>query len=311
MKVSVVVTVLNEASNIQRVIKALLRQTMLPDEVIIVDGGSADGTVGKVYSLLTTDYSKKGVGVFSKSGNRSVGRNYGIRKARNSIIAITDAGGYPKRDWLEKIIEPFKNPGVKVVSGYYKSLARTSFEKSITPYFLVMPEKVTPGHEFLPSSRSVAFRKEIWEKVGGYPEQYSHNEDLVFDYNIKKAGFAFYNALDAIVYWQPSRNLRQAFRQFFRFALGDAESEIDRPKVKYIFLRYAVGVLLILLRFYEVFALFSIFYFLYSIFKNFRYVKEIGGLFWLPVIQATSDIAVMSGHICGMIKKYGLGSNTC
>lgn len=306
MKISVVVTVLNEASNIKRLVKALLQQTLLPDEVVIVDGGSLDTTVSRIKNLKFKIKNSR-LKFYSFRGNRAVCRNYGIKRARNSIIVVTDAGGYPKRDWLEKITAPFKNFQVKVVSGYYRSLGRTTFEKSITPYFLVMSDRVRLGHEFLPSSRSVAFRKSVWEKAGGYPEKFSHNEDLVFADNIKNAGYKFYFEPDAIVYWHPPAALRQAAKQFFRFALGDTESGIKRPKVKYIFLRYAVGVFLILLRFYEVFFLFSIFYFLYSIFKNFRYVKEIGGLFWLPVIQVTSDFAVMMGHICGMIK-YAFGS---
>src|SRR5271166_4423912 len=42
--VSVTATVLNEADDIDRLLTSLMEQTLSPAEVIIVDGGSTDGT---------------------------------------------------------------------------------------------------------------------------------------------------------------------------------------------------------------------------------------------------------------------------
>lgn len=304
MKVSVVVTVLNEEKSIDRLINALTHQTKKPDEIIIVDGGSLDATASLVSNFQFPISSKKTkVKLFIKPGNRSVGRNYGIEMSRNETIAVTDAGGYPARDWLAWITTPFRDKAVKIVSGYYRSLAQTPFEKCITPYFLVMPDKLYEGMEFLPSSRSLAFRKSIWEKVGGYPEGSSHNEDLVFDYNLKKAGVKFYFEPEAIVWWQPPRNLRVAFRQFFRFALGDAESGIKRGGIKYIFLRYLVGMLLLVLGFWKWAVFGLLLYIVWSITKNFRYTIIWQAIIWLPIIQITSDLAVMFGYSVGMLRK--------
>lgn len=298
-KISVVVTVLNEERNIKKLVNSLLSQTRKSDEIIIVDGNQSGNTVNKVSK-------HKEIQMYIKEGNRSVGRNYGISKARGNIIAVTDAGGFPGKKWLERITKPFTNRNVAIVSGYYKSLAKTSFERCVTPYFLVMPDKAHDGMEFLPSSRSVAFRKSVWEKVGGYPERYSHNEDLVFDYSLKRSGVNFYFEPKAIVYWHPPKSLGLALKQMYRFALGDAESGINRPKTKYIFLRYLMGFLLLLLQQYQFFVLCSVFYVLYCVQKNLKYAKMIEALFWLPVIQVGSDIAVMIGHTRGKIVKAKL-----
>lgn len=295
IKVSVVVTVLNEEGSIKKLVNSLLLQSLKPDEIIIIDG-SRVGNTGKRIS------KNRIVQTYIKEGNRSVGRNYGISKARGEIIAVTDAGGYPDKKWLEKIVFPFVDKSVEVVSGYYKSLAITPFEKCITPYFLTMPDKLYKGMEFLPSSRSVAFRKGIWKKVGGYPEEYSHNEDLVFDYNLKKIGISFYFEPNAIVYWNPPKTLFSSSRQMYRFAYGDVEAGIDRPKIKYIYIRYLIGLFLLVSNQFLLFELCFLLYIIWCVQKNFRYAKMIEGLFWLPVIQICSDLAVMAGYLSGKIK---------
>jgi len=241
--------------------------------------------------------------VIRKGASRAKGRNIGILNSNSNIIAVTDAGGYPKKDWLEKITAPFVNPKVKVVSGYYQAQAMTVFEKCVVPYFLVMPDKITPSMEFLPSSRSVAFRKLIWKKVGGYPQRFLYNEDLVFDYNLKKAGVSFYFESEAQVVWFPPKNLFQAARKLFRFAWGDTQAGIPRPKVKLIFLRYGVGLFLFGFRFYQILIFSVSLYFLWAIWKNFRYARFSQALFWLPVIQATSDLTVMAGIVLGRLTR--------
>lgn len=294
--VSVVVTILNESENIGKLLTALINQTKKPSEITIVDGGSKDGTVEIVRKYATKNRIIK---LLEKQGNRSVGRNYGIEYTRGEIIAVTDAGGYPKQDWLEKLIKPFDNKRVNVVAGFYQVRPHNGFGRCVAPYFLVMPDKIYDGMKFLPSSRSVAFRKSVW-KTTKYPEEYSHNEDLVWDYQLKEKGIKFFFEPKAIVYWYPPRNLQRALKQFFRFAYGDAESGIARPKVFSIYLRYFLFWLLISLNKY--FALMLVSYAFWAILKNFKYAKRWEAFFWLPVIQITSDFAIMLGNLGGKIR---------
>lgn len=303
MKISVVITILNEEKSIEKLLSSLDSQALKPDEIIIVDGVSKDKTKFLIsnFKFLNKD-DKKRLKFFEKAGNRSVGRNFGIMKAKNEIIVVTDGGCYPKKDWLQKIVAPFADKQTQVVSGYYEANAKTSFQKAVAPYFLVMPDKLFSGMEFLPSSRSVAFRKSVWEKVGGYPEQFSHNEDLVFDYAIKDAGYKFLFEPKAVVYWNPPDTLKKAFKTFYRFALGDAESNIPRPKVKFIFYRYCMFLVSLFVIWNLSFG-FIILYFVWSVQKNFRYAKMVQAIFWLPVIQITSDLAIMMGTLQGKLKR--------
>ena len=182
------------------------------------------------------------------------------------------------------------------------------FQKSLTPYALVMPDKVD-STTFLPATRSMALRKSVWNELGGFNELYSHNEDYVFARKIRASGKKIVFTKEAIVKWIPRSTLKQAFIMFFRFAYGDAESKQWRPKVVFIFLRYIVGILLLLeyfktgnISFLFVVVVFLIFYIVWSIVKNYRYVNDYRGFFYLPLFQFTSDIAVLIGTSIGIIK---------
>ena len=170
MKVSFITTVYNEENTIVQLLDSLSKQSRMPDEIIIVDGMSTDGTVDKI-----KNYNSK-FKIIQKKGNRAVGRNEAIKSSSGDVIVCSDAGCLLDKDWVKNIIEPFKNKEINVVAGYYKGLPQNIFQKCIVPYVLMMPDRVHPKN-FLPATRSIAFRKSIWEKVGGFPEKFSHNED--------------------------------------------------------------------------------------------------------------------------------------
>lgn len=307
LKASFVTTVINEEKSIKFFLNSVFSQTKIIDEIIIVDGGSIDKTVKIIKKFIK---EKDNCKFFIKKGNRSVGRNYGIKNAKNNIILISDAGCFLDKSWAENISKPFSGRGVNVVAGYYKGRADTLFQKCLIPYVLVMPDKI--NHKlFLPSTRSMAINKKIWRKMGGFPEKYSHNEDFVFANKLKQKNVKIIFEKKAIVYWYPRKNIFEAFYMFYRFALGDAESEIFRSKMKLIFLRYLLGFLLLFFSFklkstllLSGFLLLLFLYFIWSISKNYRYVKNWNAFFILPILQLVSDVSVIFGTTIGLIHKF-------
>ncbi|MBI2430717.1 MAG: glycosyltransferase [Candidatus Levybacteria bacterium] len=310
MKISFITTVFNEEATVEALLESIIRQSRMPDEVIIVDGGSTDATASIISNFTKTFTSEESKSLLrhhprwktiTKKGNRAVGRNEAIRQASGDVIVSSDAGCVLDKDWVKNITEPFKNKDVDVVAGYYKGMPRTIFQKCLVPYVLVMPDKVDPQN-FLPASRSMAFTKKIWEKAGGFPEKYSSNEDFVFAKRLKEISAKIVFAKDAILYWMPRKNLKEAFAMFFRFAYGDAQAGILRPKVFLIFLRYFLGVLL-LLSYINAFYVVVILYTVWSIWKNYRYAKKWQAIFILPILQIVSDMAVLLGTIWGIQNK--------
>ncbi len=309
--ISVVVTVLNEEATIEALLRSLSEQSRPADEVIIVDGGSTDHTK-KIVAKFGESHPQFPVRLIGKKGNRSVGRNAGIRAAENDLIAITDAGCVPHRDWLAQLEDciktmPHEKMSNVVVAGYYDAQPTSDLEAAIVPYVLVMPDRVRP-ERFLPATRSMLLPKKIWEKLGGFDESLSDNEDYAFARKLIDHKLQILFAANAKVTWLPRRTLSEFWTMIFRFARGDTYSGIIRPKVLLIFLRYSGFLLLMVLLNYIsagvsllVGFLSLLFYLFWAIKKNLRYARS--GWYWLPVLQVISDLAVMSGSLSGIIRR--------
>src|SRR3989344_2945020 len=307
-KVTLITTVFNEEQSIGAFIDSIFSQTVLPDEIIIVDGGSADKTLARIKEKIRSYKNQLNFKVLIKKGNRSVGRNEAINKSRNEIIAISDACCIIDKKWVQEITDPFKNKKIDVVAGYYKGIHSNIFQKSLIPYVLVMQDKIN-DKEFLPATRSMALRKSVWKKIGGFDETLSHNEDYAFANKLKANNTKMMFVKDAISNWVPRKNLRDAFIMFFRFAYGDVESGVIRDRVLLIFTRYTFYLYLIILTFLLksllllILLIFSpVLYLMWSINKNYRYIKNVKAFFILPVLQITSDLAVLMGTSFGLIK---------
>lgn len=310
MKVSFVATVYNEEKTIIKFIESIFLQERKPDEVIIVDGGSLDRTVAIVKEYFETNNTN--FKILIKKSNRSVGRNEGIKKSKNEIIAISDAGCVLDKKWLSNIIHPFIDKKTDVVAGYYRGKAKSVFQKCLIPYTLVMPDRINE-QKFLPASRSMAFRKKIWKKLGGFSEKFSHNEDYFFAKKMEEKKIKIIFARNAIVEWIPRNNIKESFVMFLRFAYGDAESSILRLKVLLIFYRYFIFLYLFALSFIiksnslNIFLILSVFlYIFWSVYKNYKYVNKTEAFIFLPLLQFTSDVAVVMGSLAGFLSNLKL-----
>ncbi len=225
-RVSLICTLKNEVSNIRDFLDSINSQSRAPDELIIADGGSTDGTVDviKSYSTINTTYPIKVI--ICEGANIAQGRNIAIENASFDIIACTDLGCVLDKDWLKNIVRPFEEkPEADVVSGWYEPDARTKFERITADVICPKLNAVIKNQsKFLPSSRSVAYKKSCWKAVGGYPTWLYTAEDTLYDINLKKAGYRFVFAPTAIVYWRMRSNLKSIFKQYFLYAKGDAQA---------------------------------------------------------------------------------------
>lgn len=302
-KVTVIATVFNEENSIESFLNSLCTQTRLPDEIVIVDGGSTDRTIEliKNFKFQISNFKLK---IIIKKGNRSVGRNTAIQNSSYDLIAITDAGCIPHRDWLHQLLLAHKKTKAPVIAGYYDAKPKTHFEEAVIPYALVMPDRLN-AQTFLPATRSMMIEKKAWESLGGFDESLYDNEDYAFAQKLKKNNIAIEFNKNAKVTWIPRSNIHGFIKMIYRFAKGDAYAGIFRPKVVFIFIRYLLGLALLAYILYSKnYLLFTIlyslflFYLLWAIFKNKHYVPH--GWYYLPLLQVVSDVAVISGTIKGI-----------
>ncbi len=255
MKISLVTTVFNEAKRIQETINDIQNQTVFPDEVIIVDAGSKDGTIDIINRWKTE--SSFPIYLFVEKGcNVAEGRNLAIKKANYELIVSTDFGCRFHHQWIESIVLPFqKDPELEVTGGAFSVLhkdIKTLAAKS--DFILQNGYEVKLDEYFSVSSRSIAYKKQVWEKVGGYPEWLTlAADDTIFWKLIKKNKFKYKLIDSPYVYWMRHQTNTAFGKEAFRYGLGDGESSINFRNFLSLtietLLRYLLFIYLILLPF--------------------------------------------------------------
>src|SRR5258708_30103117 len=175
MKVSVVATVRNEETTVDDLIQSLLLQTRPPDEIVLSDGGSSDGTIGRIQKWIDREAPIRLV--LSPGTNIAAGRNRAIAAADGDIIACTDAGARLDPQWLQNLVAPFGS-GADVVMGFFVAAPQTVFERALRATTLPHVDEIRPD-QFIPSSRSIAYTRATWKQVGGYPEWPHYCQDRV------------------------------------------------------------------------------------------------------------------------------------
>lgn len=232
--VSLLLTVKNEAVNIETLLDSILNQSRRPDELIITDGGSNDGTIEALLSFAGEQSTKEdglSITVLQEPGaNISQGRNYAFAQSSGEILAITDAGVRLPAKWLEEITSPLlDNHAIDVVSGFFHAAPENAFEAALGAVTLPLPHEIDPNR-FLPSSRSIAIRRSAFEAVGGYPEWLDYCEDLILDLRLRAHGARFFFSPTASVAYRPRETLAAYGRQYFRYARGDGKADLWRGR---------------------------------------------------------------------------------
>ena len=236
-----IATCLNEAETIGAWWQSLRSQTRPPDEIIVVDGGSSDGTAELLRELDPSIRVQVAPGA-----NIPQGRNIAIGAATCPVIAVSDAGTLLEPDWLERLVSPLeRDAAVDVSAGFFRPAGRTFMQRLIATVITPRLPEIEPS-SFLPSSRSVALRREAWERVGGYPEWLRWGEDVVFDLELRDAGARFEFAPEAIVNWYPPATLRRFAHQYRLYARGDGQSGLwpARHALRYSFYALQAGLVI-------------------------------------------------------------------
>lgn len=182
-----VIPTLNEEENLGNCLAALQKQTIGDFEVIVVDGGSTDGTtrIAREFGAKLITVRQRGI---------APARQAGFEAAKSEIIANTDADVIMPPDWLERLLSPFADPRVAATCGPFRYRGRwdlwsgNHLSNAIRPLLFRFGLTPLPGPNF-------AVRREAFLRVGGFklpdgsfPKGYPDYEDILLGLKLRRVG---------------------------------------------------------------------------------------------------------------------------
>ncbi len=207
-QISLVIPVFNESETILSLIQSIREQSLQPDEVIFVDGGSTDQTVSLIKRETTNDSWFKLIEAGRAMPGK--GRNIGSAAARYEWIAYTDAGITLDPHWMMQLVKTRDETGADIVYGNYSPIVNSLFEKAAAIAYV---PALQPGQIRAKFIASCLLRKSIWEKAGGFPD-WRATEDLVFIERADKVATKIATAVPALVSWKLRTKIRSTFKRF-------------------------------------------------------------------------------------------------
>ena len=232
--VSVVVPVFDEGEGVDAVVRAVGAQLREGDELVVVDDASRDDTRGRL-ERLAADQPSLVLARHAVNAGPGAARNTGIRAARSDLLVCTDAGVDLPPGWLEAMRAALcDTPAPDLVAGAFRVSTRSTWERvSAAALFPDVRDvrQARPaarlharvfGRTFTadrPVGRSVAFRREAWARVGGFPSVRTA-EDTSFGTAVAAQGRCVLQT-DAPVVWRQHSGPRRAARMFVSYGRGD------------------------------------------------------------------------------------------
>ena len=198
--ISVVIPCRNEAEFIESALGALQAQDLRPDEIIVVDNASTDGSGSVVERYATRHPELKLTLQRCSDEGAAAPLNAGIRAARGDIILRMDGHSRPHADYIRRCVERLQDPGAGVVGGVWEVTPSrpTAPARAIA---LAVSSRLGSGgatyrdRDTNPTPRDVdtvpfgAFRRSLWTELGGYDESLQVVEDGDFNYRVRQAGY--------------------------------------------------------------------------------------------------------------------------
>lgn len=196
-KVSVVITCHNLGRYLREAVDSVYRQSLQDFEIIVVDDSSDDKETVDLLAHLNTPK----VRVMHVEGrNVSAARNCGIRESRGKYTCCLDADDALEPTYLEKaVIILDKDPTIGFVGCWYEAFGEEQW--TFKPEGASLADFLVENHAPIMS----LFRREVWDKVGGYDERLEGYEDWEFWINILAHGYG-YRVLKEILFKYRVRN---------------------------------------------------------------------------------------------------------
>lgn len=300
----------NEAEYIEKVLKFFIDSLPGEKELLIIDGGSTDGTKN-IINEWTNKYSNIHL---LENENKYVpfALNIGIKNSNGDPIIRLDAHTEYAEDYFEQIIKTFNETGADIVGGPMNTVGKTSFQLAVaqatSTVFGVGDSKIHKG-KYKGESDHVylgAWRRKLFDEIGYFDERLIRNQDDEFHYRAKSKGKKIYLNSQIKSFYYPRSSALELFKQYYQYGLykplilKNIKSEIKlRHLIPAFFVTYLITLPMSLFStaYLIPLILYLILEFIFSFFNKKNIGVKIKSLVVYPIIHISYGLGFLRGLI--------------
>ena len=236
-RVIIVIPTLNEALHIGAVVRLLAEE--IPESadacIVVVDGGSTDGTQEIVVALAQQYAAVHCINNLARI--QSAGINLALfHFGRDAEVLIRcDAhASYPVK-YCERLLDSLERSGADAVVVAMDSVGHSPLQAAVAWVSNSIVGTGGAAHRgayrsgFVDHGHHAAFRVETFRRTGGYDESFTHNEDAEFDCRQRALGATLFLDADIRVRYAPRPSWQGLARQYYRYGAGRSRTVRRHP----------------------------------------------------------------------------------
>lgn len=177
-RVSLILATYNSKDNFIKTYKSIKKQTYEEIEMVVIDGGSKDGT-REIIKEISEKETKNFLWISEKDSGIYNAMNKGLRLATGDILAFFNDEFTDNRA-IEKIVDAIENSGM---DGAHSDLVYCKDGRIIRKWEMGEGD-IRQG--WMPAHPTLFLKKEVYQKYGGYKENYKCAADYEFMVRILK-----------------------------------------------------------------------------------------------------------------------------
>jgi succinoglycan biosynthesis protein ExoA len=227
-RVLIVIPTLNEAAHIETVIRTLLHDAPPDTRLVVVDGGSTDGTPWLVQRFGDTRLRL----LHNPHRIQSAAINLAVAREGDGATHVLRADAhaeYPRR-FIRTLLDEMRQTDAAAVTVAMTTLADGGFAEGVAAAQNSRlgtggaAHRTGQGGRFIDHGHHALIRMDAFRAVGGYDARQSHNEDAEFDHRLTRNGGRIWLSGRAQIGYFPRQTAGALFRQYLRFGAGRAET---------------------------------------------------------------------------------------